>query len=144
VVVGGLLLLIVITIVAGRSMRGTYAKSSLLNRSQRGIGVVNRRVDGHIREVKEWLIPLTMNDLLAAAKICICYSITSIRWYVRWHMAKMPQNIFWKPEFCEEEEEAPPLWVVWIGATAGGGEAVRWVLGSLGTVGWSDSCSTSL
>jgi hypothetical protein len=79
VVVGGLLLLIVITIVAGRSMRGTYAKSSLLNRSQRGIGVVNRRVDGHIREVKEWLIPLTMNDLLAAAKICICYSITSIR-----------------------------------------------------------------
>jgi hypothetical protein len=39
-------------------------------------------------------------------------------------MAKIPQNIFRKPEFYEEEEEAPPLWVEQEGAIAGG-ELVR-------------------
>jgi hypothetical protein len=33
---------------------------------------------------------------------------------VRWHIAKIPQNMFKKPELEleEEEEEAPPLRVV--------------------------------
>jgi hypothetical protein len=63
VIVGSLLLLIIIDVI-GRSMRGSHAKSGQLSRSQRNIGVVNGRVDGHVKELKERLIPLTMNDLL--------------------------------------------------------------------------------
>jgi hypothetical protein len=37
-------------------------------------------------------------------------------------IAKIPQNIFKKPELELEEEEAPPLQVVRIGVTSGGGE----------------------
>jgi hypothetical protein len=37
-------------------------------------------------------------------------------------MVKIPRNIFKKPELELEEEEAPPLWVVRVGAIAGGGE----------------------
>jgi hypothetical protein len=41
-------------------------------------------------------------------------------------MAKIPQNIFKKLDLeLEEEEEAPPLRVVRVGATTGGGEEVR-------------------
>jgi hypothetical protein len=38
------------------------------------------------------------------------------------HMAKIPINIFRIPELGREMEEAPPLWVVQVGATVGGGE----------------------
>jgi hypothetical protein len=41
---------------------------------------------------------------------------------VRWHIAKIPRNIFKKPELKLEEEEASPLRVVRVGATFGGGE----------------------
>jgi hypothetical protein len=64
IVVGGLLLIIIVVIVGSTS--GTNAKSSQLSRSQRGIGVVNGRVDGHSREPKKWLIPRTMDNLLVA------------------------------------------------------------------------------
>jgi hypothetical protein len=37
-------------------------------------------------------------------------------------MVKIPLNIFSIPELYEEEEEAPPLWVVRAGATAGAEE----------------------
>jgi hypothetical protein len=40
-------------------------------------------------------------------------------------MTKIPQNIFKKPELELEEEEAPPLQVVRVGATARGGEEMR-------------------
>jgi hypothetical protein len=40
-------------------------------------------------------------------------------------MVKIPQNIFKKPELELEEEEAPPLRVMRVGATAGGGEEVQ-------------------
>jgi hypothetical protein len=62
IIIGGLLIIIIV-VVAGRSMRGTYAKSGQLSRSQLGIGVINGRVNGHISDLKERLIPLTVNDL---------------------------------------------------------------------------------
>jgi hypothetical protein len=40
-------------------------------------------------------------------------------------MAKIPRNIFKKPELeLEEEEEAPPLQIVRVGVTTGGGQEV--------------------
>jgi hypothetical protein len=52
---------------------------------------------------------------------------------VRRHIAKIPHNIFKKPELELEEEEAPPPWVVRVGATSKGEEWRR--KGGLGTVG---------
>jgi hypothetical protein len=66
-IVIGLLFIIIIVVEAGRSMRGTNAKDGQLSRSQRGIGVEYGREDRHVRELKEWLITLTVNDLLVAA-----------------------------------------------------------------------------
>jgi hypothetical protein len=60
-VIGSILIIIVIV-----SMSGTDAKSSQLSRSQRGIEVGDRWEDRRIGELKEWLIPLTMDDLLVA------------------------------------------------------------------------------
>jgi hypothetical protein len=39
-------------------------------------------------------------------------------------MVKIPQNIFKIPKLALEEDEAPPLWVVREGVTAGEEEAV--------------------
>jgi hypothetical protein len=61
------------------------------------------------------------------------HSITFMRRSVRRHIAKIPHNIFKKPELELEEEEAPPPWVVRVGATSKG-EEWRWK-GGLGTVG---------
>jgi hypothetical protein len=60
VIVG--LLNIIIVVVGDTS--GTDAKSSQLSRSQR-----DRWEDRDVRELKERLIPLTMDDLLVALKI---------------------------------------------------------------------------
>jgi hypothetical protein len=43
-----------------------YQKSSQLSRSQRCIRVGHRWEDRDIGELKEWLIPLTVDDLLVA------------------------------------------------------------------------------
>jgi hypothetical protein len=59
VVVGLLLIIIIIG-----STCGADAKSSQLSRSQRGIGVRDGQVDRHVRELKERLIPLTVDNLL--------------------------------------------------------------------------------
>jgi hypothetical protein len=55
--------LIIIIIIVG-STCGADAKSSKLSRSQQGIGVGGRWVDGHVQELKKRLIQLTVNDLL--------------------------------------------------------------------------------
>jgi hypothetical protein len=70
IVIGGLLIIIVVVVVVVvvvGSMSGTDANSSQLTRSQQGIGVRDGWVDGHVRELKKCLIPLTMNDLLVAS-----------------------------------------------------------------------------
>jgi hypothetical protein len=61
IVIGGLLLLIIV-----RSMSGTDAKDYQLSKSQQGIGVGNGREDRHVGELKERLIPLTVDNLLGA------------------------------------------------------------------------------
>jgi hypothetical protein len=66
VIIGGLLIFIVV-VVAGKRMRGTYTKSDQLSRSQRGIGVSNRWVDGDVWELKKGLIPLIVEKLLVVA-----------------------------------------------------------------------------
>jgi hypothetical protein len=66
-IIVGLIFIIIVVIKAGRSMRGTNVKDGQLSRSQRGIGVEYGREDRHTRELMEWLIPLTVNDLLVAA-----------------------------------------------------------------------------
>jgi hypothetical protein len=60
-VVADLLLLIVVVIV---NLSRTNTEGSQLSRSQRGIGVGDGWVDRDVRELKEQLILLTMNDLL--------------------------------------------------------------------------------
>jgi hypothetical protein len=120
-----LIFIIIVVVATGRSIRGAYAKGGQLSRSQRGIGVGDGWVNEHIRELKKWLIPLTMNNLLVAADnlhallndIQTLISATA--------HGEDTHNIFKKPEFELEEEEAPPLWVVRVGATVGGGEEVR-------------------
>jgi hypothetical protein len=62
IVIGGLLLLIIII----RSMSGTDAKDYQLSKSQQGIGVGDGREDRHVGELKERLIPLTVDNLLGA------------------------------------------------------------------------------
>jgi hypothetical protein len=57
---GGLLIIPVII----RDMSKTNAKSGQLSSSQQGIRVGDGWVDRDVRELKEWLIPLTVNDLL--------------------------------------------------------------------------------
>jgi hypothetical protein len=61
------LLFIIIIIIVGRSMRGTDAKISQLSRSQWDIGVGDGWVDRHVRELKKWLISLTVDNLLVAS-----------------------------------------------------------------------------
>jgi hypothetical protein len=59
-IVVGLLLIIVVI----RNMSRANAKGSQLSRSQRGVGVGDKREDRNVRKLQEWLIPLAMNDLL--------------------------------------------------------------------------------
>jgi hypothetical protein len=66
VVIGDLLIIIVIIVIVRRSIRGAHAKGSQLSRSQGGIGVDDRWIDGHVGELKKRLIPLIVNDLLVA------------------------------------------------------------------------------
>jgi hypothetical protein len=61
-IVIGLLLIIVIV----RNMSRANVEGSQLGRSQRGLGVEDGWEDRHVRELKEHLIPLTMNNLLVA------------------------------------------------------------------------------
>jgi hypothetical protein len=56
---------IIIIIVVVNSSR-TNTKGSQLSRSQRGIGVGDGWKDRDVRELKKWLIPLAVNDLLVA------------------------------------------------------------------------------
>jgi hypothetical protein len=52
-----------------------------------------------------------------------------------WHIAKMPLNIFKKPELARGVEEAPPLQVVQEGVAAGVEEPAQGALGFMGTAG---------
>jgi hypothetical protein len=115
-------LLFIIIVIVG-SMRGANAKSSQLSMSQWGIGVGDGREDRHVGELKERLIPLTVNNLLVALNYLKAL-LHHIHALIR-AMTKIPQNIFKKPELALEEEETPPLWVVREEATARRGEVVQ-------------------
>jgi hypothetical protein len=62
---GGGLLLLIITIAVVNTSR-TNTKSSQLSRSQRVKGVRDGWLDRDVRELKDWLIPLTVDSLLVA------------------------------------------------------------------------------
>jgi hypothetical protein len=60
-IIAGLLLIIVI-----RNMSRANAEGSQLDRSQRGVGVMDRREDRNVGELLERLISLAVNNLLVA------------------------------------------------------------------------------
>jgi hypothetical protein len=62
---GGGLLLLIITVVIVNTSR-TNTKSSQLSRSQRVKGVGDGWLDRDAEELKDWLIPLTVDSLLVA------------------------------------------------------------------------------
>jgi hypothetical protein len=79
-----------------------------------------------------------MNDLLVAP-----HNLKALLHHIQ-HVAKISWNIFKMPELTLGVEEAPPPLVVWEGAAAGVEEPTLGALGSLGTMGRSSSCATSL
>jgi hypothetical protein len=124
---------IIIIIIVGSTCR-TDAKRSQLSRNQQGIGVINWRVDGHVRELKKWLIPLTVNDLLVALDDlnALLHHLCELI-YAMTHGKYTPEHLQ-DGGIGARGGGGTTTQVVWEGATTGEEVAVREVLGSLGTM----------